>query len=192
MQIENKVQEIATTTAMSAAEDFLSTLLPEASQALCPNFLSSLSKDVQADLQAVIHSRLLWSLQALKAELDDQQRQAQRRKAALSPAVTPAPQPALLPQAELRDKASTIIEIPAKPGSITKPQPLPVPVVQSRRKHVLVPKSTSRHQAEAPSTSPSLADPNLNDVPPSQLELPITDEPTSLKPYQRRRGKEPQ
>ncbi|CAA9328821.1 hypothetical protein AVDCRST_MAG94-1797 [uncultured Leptolyngbya sp.] len=192
MQIENKVQEIATTTALAAAQDFLSTLPPEASQAVCPNFLSSLSEDVQADLQAVIHSRLQWSLQALKAELDEQQRQAQRRKAAPSPAMTPAPQPVMLPQAELRDNASASIEVPAKPVPSAEPQPLPVPVVQPRRQHVLVPKSTSRHQAEAFSTSPPLAAPKLNDVPSSQLELPITDEPTSLKPYQRRRDKEPQ
>jgi len=192
MQIDNKVQEIATTTATTAAQDFLNTLPLEASQALSPSFLSSLSEDVQAELQVLIHSRLLWSQQAIQLELAEQQRQAQRRKADLDLVRFPAPKPALLPQAELREDASSTIEVPGKPVPVIEPQPLSVPAVQPRRNHVLVSKSTPRHQAEAPSTPSLLASPNPNDVPPSQLELHITDEPTSLKPYQRRRGKEPQ
>lgn len=149
MHIENKVQENATTTPLTAAQDFLSALPPEAFQALSPKFLSSLSEDVKADLQSVIRSRLLWSLQALKAELDDQQLQEQRRNAGPSPVVTPAPKPTLLPQAELYENGSASFAVSAKPGSITEPQPLPVPAVQPGRGHVLVPK-----QAEAPSTPP--------------------------------------
>lgn len=125
MQIENMVQEIATTTATTAAQDFLRTLPSEASQTLSPKFLSSLSEDVKADLQSVIHSRLLWSLQALKAELDEQQRQEQRRNAGPSPVVTPAPNPAVLPQAELLENASSSLEPSAESGSITKLLPLP-------------------------------------------------------------------
>ncbi len=192
MQIENKVQEIATTTATTAAQEFLDTLPPEVSQALCLNFLSSLSEDVQADLQAVIHSRLQWSLQALKAELDEQRRQAHCCKAHLAAAVAPAPKSALLAQAELRENASASIEVPAKPKSSTEPQPLPVPAVQACRKHVLVPKSTSRKQAESPSTSTTLADPNPNNDPPSQLELHVMAGVEPSKPAYRRRGKEPQ
>jgi len=190
MQIENKVQEIATTTAMSAAQDFLSTLPPEASQALCPNFLSSLSEDVQADLRAVIHSRLLWSLQALKAELDEQQRQEQCCKVDLVPVVAPAPKPALLAQAELREDASTNIEVSAKPRFSTEPQPLPVPELKPSRKHILVPKSAPRKQAESPSIPPSLS--GLNNDLPSQLELRVMAEVEPSKSAQRPSGKEPQ
>jgi len=191
MQIENKVQEIATTTATTAAQDFLNTLPLEASQALSPSFLSSLSEDVQAELQALIYSRLLWSQQAIQLELAEQQRQAQRRKADLDLVRFPAPKPALLPQAELREDASSTIEVPGEPVPVIEPQPLAVPALQPRRKHVLVSRSAPRHQAKVPSTpSPTLSGPN--DVPPSQLKLPVTAEVESLKPDQRRRGKEPQ
>lgn len=58
---------------------------------------------------------------------------------------------------------------------------------------ILVPKSAPRKQTEAPGTPSPLPGHNLNDVPPSsQLELPVTAGLESLKPYQRRRGKEPQ
>ncbi len=192
MQIENKVQEIATTTSMTAAQDFLNTLPLEASQALSPSFLSSLSDDVQAELQALIYSHLLWSQQAIQLELAEQQRQAQRRKADLDLIRFSVPKPTLLPQAELREDASSTIEVPGEPVPVIEPQPLSVPALQPRRKHVLVSRSAPRHQVEAPSTPFSLASPNSNDVPPSQLELPVTAEVESLKPDQRRRGKEPQ
>lgn len=139
MEVENKLQAIVTDIATTAAQGFLSTLPPEAAQTLSPKFLRSLSQDVQAELQSAIQSRLQWSLQAVKAELDEQQRQAQHRK------------------------------------------------------HVLVPKSAPRKQTEAPGTPFPSPGPNLNDVPPSsQPELPLTAGLESLKPYQRRRGKEPQ
>jgi len=190
MQIENKVQEIATATATTAAQNFLNTLPPEVSQALCLNFLSNLSQDVQADLQAVIHSRLQWSLQALKAELDEQRRQAHRRKSDLAPAMFPASKPAVLAQAELRENAFASIEALSKPGSSTEPQPLPVAAVQPHCKRVLVPKSASRKQAESPSTPLPPSGPN-ND-PQSHLELCVMAEVEPSKPAQRRRGKEPQ
>lgn len=117
MEVENKLQAIVTDIATTAAQGFLSTLPPEAAQTLSPKFIRSLSEDVQADLQSAIQSRLQWSLQAVKAELDEQQRQAQHRKIGPSPAVAP---------------------------------------------------------------------------PSSQLELPVTAGLESLKPYQRRRGKEQQ
>ncbi len=119
--------------------------------------------------------------------MDEQRRQAHCRKADLAPAVARTPKSALLAQAELRENASASSEVPAKPVPSTKPQPLPVPAVQARRKHVLVPKS-----AGLPSTSTTLADPNPNNDPPSQLELRVMAGVEPSKPTYRRRGKEPQ
>jgi len=170
MQIENKVQEIATTTAMTAAQDFLSTLPPEASQAVCPNFLSSLSEDVQADLQAVIHSRLQWSLQALKAEMDEQQRLQELQAAEPEPLQT---EPTLQPLVQIAQ--------PQTKSRSTKPKK-----VLGLRKTLhssAVPAAVVEEETLV--KEPEAATP-LQDA---QLELPgVWFEPEPLKPRRHRRS----
>lgn len=78
-----QVKTIAANSATTTTQDFLSSLSPEVYQSLSSEHLQSLEKELQADLQAIIYSRLLWFYQSAQLELEAQQRQ-QRPKTAES------------------------------------------------------------------------------------------------------------
>lgn len=152
MPIDSKAQEIATTTATIAAQGFLDTLPAQLSETLPPESLNSLSKDLQAELQAVIQSRLMWSIQAARAELEAQQRQVQKTSERQISEPVPAPQPVLAPT----------------------PQP--------QHKHLLVPAPTPQEPEESRLELSVLRQAMETPPLSSQLALPVTPEPEALKP----------
>lgn len=97
---ENNIQDIANTTATTAAQNFLNTASASIREVLSPQFLSDLEEELKAELESLIQSRLLWSQQAIQLALAEQQR---RKKAeAARPKPTQAePPPQLLEPASL-------------------------------------------------------------------------------------------
>lgn len=118
---ENNIQDIATATALTTAQDFLETIPSDVFQTLSPRFLQGLENDLQAELYSLIHSRLLWFEQTVQLEIAEQQRLKEYevvRPEPIQPEATPKP----------LVSASRLQISPAKAKRQLQQAPIPLPV----------------------------------------------------------------
>lgn len=163
---ENTIQDIAAATATTASQGFLNTIPAHLKEALSARFLSNLEGELQAELQALIQSRLLWSQQAIQVEQAEQQRLKELQAKPEPPQAEATPErlvPASRPQAK---RLSLKSDHPLQARAISST----VPVALIREEEALVedPETTAAHQD-------------------AQVERLGMSEPESLKPRRRRR-----
>jgi len=164
MYTENQVQDIATATATFAAQGFLSTITAYIKEALPARFLSSLEGELQTELQAIIQSRLHWSMQTINLEVAEQQRLKVLEAASSEP-----------PQAECNPQQLVPASRPqAKPRSLKLDNPLIVRAIPSPVPDALI-------EEDIPAKDPETIAPHQD----AQLELPRMSEPEFLKPCRR-------
>lgn len=70
-----EIQSIASESAREIVEKFLQSFPSELENQLPQDFCYEIGKDLQADIQLCLHSRLQWSMQAAQAEIVEQKRQ---------------------------------------------------------------------------------------------------------------------
>lgn len=105
--MEHQIEVIAANTAAHAVEAFLRSLPLEVLESLSPSFLQHLEEDFQAELTALLQSRLLWSYQFIRLELENPQ---QHKTTSVFP--VPTANPLVSPNFNLEASSSSLLDLP--------------------------------------------------------------------------------